>query len=91
MNPYPHNTINFIPPNNTFYDNMFSQNTIDNNLFSYNVDNKVNQEKRRIRKAEETDFSNQITLDDVYFNIYYLLKSFYFYIFITILFYLHYR
>jgi hypothetical protein len=65
MNPYPHNTINFIPPNNAFYDNMFSQNTIDNNLFSYNVDNKINQEKKRIKKAEETDFSNQINLDGV--------------------------
>lgn len=74
MNPYPHNTINFIPPNNTFYDDIFSQNNIDNNLFSYNVENKMNQEKKRNRKPEEFDGSNLINLEDVIFLIFELKK-----------------
>jgi hypothetical protein len=65
MNPYPHNTINFIPPNNAFYDNIFCQNNADNNLFSYNVENKINQEKKRNRKPEDFDGSNLINLEDV--------------------------
>ena len=78
MNPYPHNTMNFIPPNNAFYDNVFSQNNIDNGLFSYNVENKNNQDKKRLKKPEESDGSNAIILDDVNFiyKYYYFSSTF---------------
>lgn len=75
MNPYAHNTINFIPPNNAFYDNIFSQNNVDNNLFTFNAENKINQDKKRNRKPEEFDGSNFINIEDV--NIQLKLKYFY--------------
>jgi hypothetical protein len=65
MNPYPYNTVNFMPPNNTFYENIFSQNNIDNGLFSFNNDNRSNVDKKKIKKQDDSDASFLINLDDV--------------------------
>lgn len=69
-NLYPHNTMNFIPPNNVYDNNAFSHNNLDNGLFSYNVDNRVNVEKRKIKKQDDSDNSYLINLDNVNINFF---------------------
>ena len=74
MKPFPlnhnHNTINYVPQSNNTYENLFPINTIDNNLFSFNVDNKANIDKKKIKKQEDHhDGSYSINLEDVFINI----------------------
>lgn len=59
------NTINYPIQMNKNYDQFFPNNTIDNNLFSFNNENKVSFEKKKSKKQEDNDGSFKIILEEV--------------------------
>lgn len=58
------NTINHVPNFNS-YENIFQKNTIDNNLFSFNVDNRLNVKKKNKKPEDNNEGSYSIKLEEV--------------------------
>jgi len=64
------NNINPVPHFNNTYENIFQKNTIDNNLFSFNPDNKSNIKKKVKKQDDNLEGSFSINLEEVNISLF---------------------